>query len=85
MKGDAVEICFFCSDLHDGAVRAMNLLRRVDLPIVSLAADPSDGRYRIRLVVETRDSELVQRVARQIGQMVDIDQVETKTGDRRAA
>ncbi len=63
----------------------MSLLRRVDLPIVSLAADPSDGRYRIRLVVETRDSELVQRVARQIGQMVDIDQVETKTGDRRAA
>ena len=80
-----MEICFFCSDLHDGAIRAMNLLRRVDLPIVSLAGDLIDGRYRIRLAVEASDGELVERVARQIGQMVDIAEVETRIGDRRAA
>lgn len=80
-----MEICFFCSDLHDGAVRAMNLLRRADLPIVSMAGDPSDGRYRIRLVLEATNGELVERVARQIGQIVDIAEVETGNGDRRAA
>ena len=80
-----MEICFFCSDLHDGAIRAMNLLRRVDLPIVSLAGDLIDGRYRIRLAVEASDGELVERVARQIGQMVDIAEVETRIGDPRPA
>ena len=63
----------------------MNLLRRVDLGIVSLSGNLAEGRYSLCLTVDTSDRELVERLGRQIGQIPDVDGVQTGTGDRRAA
>lgn len=63
----------------------MNLFHRTDIGIATVTAEQAGDGYAVTIGLEAIDVELVARVARQIGQIVDVADVDLETDTRRAA
>jgi len=67
-------------DLYAGLGRCLDHARVAGLKLAAVSASLSAGQYAIRITIETRDAESVERLARKLRNMVGVTGVMIRQG-----